>query len=108
MAVIVKPASVFSIVTAAEVRIDSAVMPAFPSWPESAIEKQPACAAPISSSGFVPFSFSRRVVKDGALRRDRPSPVLEPALPDRRRVAFHRRLRREGYQPSARSRRGGG
>src|SRR4051812_1859195 len=40
--VTVKPASVFSSVTAAVVRILSAVMPALPNWPERAIEKHPA------------------------------------------------------------------
>src|ERR1051326_2853477 len=35
-----------------------------PSAPESAIEKQPAWAAPISSSGFVPGSSSKRVPKE--------------------------------------------
>src|SRR3569833_4665396 len=39
-------------------------MPAFPNWPESAMLKQPACAAAISSSGFVPTPFSKRVEKE--------------------------------------------
>ena len=51
-------------VSLAWVVIDSAVMPALPSCPESAIEKQPACAAAISSSGFVPLPSSNRVLNE--------------------------------------------
>src|ERR1700730_11878930 len=36
-------------------------MPALVSCPESAMVKQPACAAAINSSGFVPMPFSNRV-----------------------------------------------
>src|SRR5579864_3830554 len=35
-----------------------------PSCADSAMEKHPACAAAISSSGFVPGAFSKRVVKE--------------------------------------------
>src|SRR6266540_3834776 len=42
----------------------SAVRPACPSCPESAIEKQPACAAAINSSGFVPLPSSKRVLNE--------------------------------------------
>jgi len=38
--------------------------PAFSNPTESAIEKQPASAAPISSSGFVPLPFSKRDEKE--------------------------------------------
>src|SRR5262245_35908157 len=55
--VTLKPASVFSIVIVAVVATDSGVMPALPSSAENAIEKHPACAAAISSSGFVPTPF---------------------------------------------------
>src|SRR5512138_2953166 len=41
----------------------SAVIPASPRNSESAIEKHAACAAATSSSGFVPFSFSNRILK---------------------------------------------
>ena len=41
-----------------------AVKPASESCPESAIEKQPAWAAAISSSGFVPFASSKRDEKE--------------------------------------------
>ena len=58
-----KPPSTGTTVTAAEVAISSAVIPAAPSAPESAIEKQAACAAPISSSGLVPFSSPKRLAK---------------------------------------------
>ena len=64
MAVMVKPASVFSRVSVAVVSMLSAVRPALPSWAESAMEKQPACAAAISSSGLVPGWFSKRVLKE--------------------------------------------
>src|SRR6185437_5130046 len=40
------------------------VNPACPRPSARAIEKQPACAAAISSSGLVPFSFSKRVLKE--------------------------------------------
>ena len=35
-----------------------------PSCAESAMVKQPACAAAINSSGFVPLPFSKRVTKE--------------------------------------------
>ena len=45
-------------VTFACVSIDSGSLPASPSTSDSAIVKQPACAAAISSSGVVPLSPS--------------------------------------------------
>lgn len=60
--VIAKPASTLSSDTSAVVSIDVGVNPASPSINESAIEKHAACAAPISSSGLVPFSPSKRVL----------------------------------------------
>src|SRR6185295_5549929 len=62
--VTVNPASVLSIVMVAVVRMDSGVRPALPSSAENAMEKQPAWAAPMSSSGFVPMPFSKRVLKE--------------------------------------------
>jgi hypothetical protein len=62
--VTVKPASVFSNVIVAVVWMDAGVKPALPSSAENAIEKQPACAAAINSSGFVPMPFSKRVLKE--------------------------------------------
>ena len=50
-------------VTVAFVSMLSAVIPASPRNSDSAIEKHAACAAAISSSGFVPFSFSNRMLK---------------------------------------------
>src|SRR5579863_3557017 len=44
--------------------MDSGVMPAPPSWAESAMLKHPACAAAINSSGLVPMPFSKRVEKE--------------------------------------------
>src|SRR5208282_1743300 len=51
-------------VSVAVVSMLDAVRLAPPNWPESAIEKQPACAAAINSSGFVPGVFSNRVLKE--------------------------------------------
>src|SRR5438309_12068023 len=62
--VIVQPASSLSIVRLAVVLILSGVSFAAPSWADSAIEKQAACAAAINSSGFVPGVFSKRVVNE--------------------------------------------
>jgi len=62
--VMVHPASSFSKVRVAAVAIFSAVRWSVISWAERAIEKQPACAAAINSSGFVPGAFSKRVVKE--------------------------------------------
>src|ERR1022692_4249317 len=62
--VMVKPASVLSRVKVALVSMLCAVMPAFPSCADSAMEKQPACAAAISSYGLVPAPFSKRVLKE--------------------------------------------
>src|SRR5690554_3661926 len=60
----VKPAPSFSISTVALVLILSAVSPAAPNWPDNAMEKQPAWAAAISSSGLVPLPLSKRVLKE--------------------------------------------
>src|SRR6266566_4945096 len=62
--VIAKPSGRLSSVIVAVVSSLLAVMPAVPSWAESAIVKQPACAAARSSSGFVPTPFSKRVLKE--------------------------------------------
>jgi hypothetical protein len=58
------PASVFLSVTIAVVLMLSGARPALPSSLDRAIEKQPACAAAISSSGLVPLACSKRVVKE--------------------------------------------
>src|ERR1700751_1320319 len=53
--------STCSSVSVASVESSSAVKPAFPKKADRAIVKHPACAAAISSSGFVPIPFSNRV-----------------------------------------------
>src|SRR5207244_5851975 len=58
------PSGSFSSEIVAVVSSLLAVRPAFPNWAESAIVKQPACAAAKSSSGFVPTPFSKRVLKE--------------------------------------------
>src|SRR2546421_2516360 len=73
--VIANPASVFSSVTAAVVLISSALSPASSSCFESAIEKQPACAAAMSSSGFVPAPDSKRVLKEYCVSESTPLSV---------------------------------
>src|SRR4051794_20193959 len=60
-AVIVKPPPSLSSVTVAVVPMRSGVIPALPSSADKAIEKQPACAAAISSSGLVPMPSAKRV-----------------------------------------------
>src|SRR6185312_12508922 len=58
---ITNPPPDFSSVTVAFVRMLCATRPASASCADSAIEKQPACAAAINSSGLVPGAFSKRV-----------------------------------------------
>src|ERR1700733_880435 len=60
----VHPESSFSNDNVTVVEMLSGVRFALPNWAESAIEKHPACAAAINSSGFVPGAFSKRVVKE--------------------------------------------
>jgi hypothetical protein len=61
MRVIRKPAPALSIVAEAVVVMRVGGVPAFSSTPLSAMLRQEACAAAISSSGFVPFAPSKRV-----------------------------------------------
>src|SRR5947209_1832201 len=77
----VQPASVLSIVIVAVVWMDSGVMPALPSSAENAIEKQPAWAAAMSSSGFVPAPFSKRVLKEYCVSLSTPLSVEMAPLP---------------------------
>src|ERR671914_280651 len=58
--VIPKPSPTLSMCTVAVVSMLSAECPACPSSKDRAIEKQPACAAAISSSGFVPSPSWKR------------------------------------------------
>src|SRR5580704_6849904 len=60
----VQPLSSFSMVRVAEVSMLDAVRLAVPNCTDSAMEKQAACAAAISSSGLVPGVFSKRVVNE--------------------------------------------
>ena len=60
---IVQAPLTLSSVTAASVSMASAVKPALFSMNESAIVKQPACAAPINSSGLVPLPSPKRALK---------------------------------------------
>src|SRR5208282_2952324 len=79
-AVMAQPASSFSMVSVAAVLMLSGVRFAPPSCAESAIEKHPACAAAISSSGFVPGAFSNRVVNEyGVLFNTPLSDEIVPA-----------------------------
>ena len=50
-------------ITPSQFSIRSGGVPALLSWADSAIEKQPACAAPMSSSGLVPGPSSKRDLK---------------------------------------------
>src|SRR5882757_873656 len=59
-----KPEAVCSSVTVAVVPMLSGVKPPLPSSLERAIEKQPAWAAAISSSGLVPLPSSKRVLNE--------------------------------------------
>src|ERR1700692_671704 len=62
IAVIVHASFTFSRVTAASVSIAVAVNPALFNAKDSAIVKHPACAAPSSSSGFVPLPSPKRAL----------------------------------------------
>src|SRR5215831_5938754 len=64
LAVMVQPESSLSSDRVTVVEMSSRVRFAPPSWADSAIEKQPACAAAMSSSGLVPGAFSNRVEKE--------------------------------------------
>src|SRR5664279_3318390 len=79
--VTVNPASVLSSVTVAVVLMDVGVKPALPSSAENAIEKQPACAAAMSSSGFVPTPFSKRVLNEYCVSLSVPLSVEMLPLP---------------------------
>ena len=68
-------------VTLAVVPIRSAVMPAAPSCPDRAIEKQPAWAAAINSSGLVPLPSSKRVLKEYCVSARTPLSVEIVPLP---------------------------
>src|SRR6185369_15417184 len=64
MSVIENPPPTLSKLTVAIVSMLCALIPASSNCFESAIEKQPACAAAINSSGFVPVPFSNLVLNE--------------------------------------------
>src|SRR5215469_6734277 len=68
-------------VTTAVVLISSGLCSTLVSCPLSAIVKQPACAAAINSSGFVPTPFSKRVLKLYCASLRTPLCVLMVPLP---------------------------
>src|SRR5439155_8797087 len=65
----------------AVVWMDSGVRPALPSSAENAMEKQPAWAAAMSSSGFVPMPFSKRVLKEYCVSLSTPLSLEMVPLP---------------------------
>ena len=79
LAVIVHPESSLSKLKVTVVEMLSGVRFAPPSCADSAIEKHPACAAAINSSGFVPGAFSNRVAKEYCvLFRAPPGAEIDP------------------------------
>src|SRR5579872_6984683 len=91
MAVMVHPESNFSRVRVALVLMLSGVSPAVPSCAESAMEKQPACAAAISSSGLVPGWSPKRVPNENGVLENTPLPeetAPEPSF----KLPFHSAL----------------
>src|ERR1700733_2693331 len=84
-----------SSVTAASVVSSVGVKPPACSPNASAMVKQPACAAAINSSGLVPFSFSKRVLKEYGVAASTPESVERLPLPSRpvpRHTAFALRI----------------
>src|ERR1700736_5906509 len=76
---IAQPASVLSKCTLALVRISCGLWPACESPLANAIEKHPACAAPINSSGLVPGPSSIRLLKEYAPSK---APLPSRIVPD--------------------------
>src|SRR5271154_874925 len=79
--VMLNPSPTLSSVTVAVVSSLSAFRPIAPSCPESAIVKQPACAAASNSSGFVPTPFSNRVLNEYCVCFSVPLSVEMDPLP---------------------------
>src|SRR6187549_2319139 len=71
-AVMANPSSSLSSDTLAEVRMLAGVRPNVPSCADNAIEKHPACAAAISSSGLVPLPSSNRVLNEYCVLANTP------------------------------------
>src|SRR6185437_7707654 len=80
---ILKPCPSGSSVTAASVASSVGENPAPSSWKASAMVKHPACAAAISSSGFVPFSLSKRVLNEYGVAARTPESLDSSPLPVR-------------------------
>src|SRR5690242_11047895 len=80
-AVTVQPALVLSSETVAVAEMETGEMPALPNSAENAIAKQPAWAAAISSSGFAPTPFSKRVPNEYCVSRRTPLSVERLPLP---------------------------
>src|SRR6478752_9971201 len=92
---ILKPLPSGSRLTAASVVSSSGVKPASCRPKASAIVKQPAWAAAINSSGLVPFSFSKRVLKEYGVSASTPESLERLPLPERplpRQTAFALRI----------------
>src|SRR5947209_9804594 len=89
MRVMPHPCSVLSKCTVAVVRISCGLWPAWESAPAKAMEKQPACAAPISSSGFVPGPSSIRLLNEyDPSKAPLPSRIVpDPSCSDRCHLA---------------------
>src|SRR4029077_3188563 len=89
------PAPSGSRLTAASVLSSVGVNPAPCKRKANAIVKQPACAAAMSSSGFVPRSFSKRVRNEYGVLARTPESVERSPLPARpvpRHTAFALRI----------------
>src|SRR5882724_10927180 len=82
------PSPTLSNVIVAVVSSFSADNPAAPSCPESAIVKQPACAAASSSSGLVPTPFSNRVLKEYCVCLSTPLSVEMVPLPSFKQTQY--------------------
>src|SRR4051812_8066198 len=74
--VILTPSPTLSIDTSAVVCTRLGLCPALPSPAASAIEKHAACAAPMSSSGFVPGDCSKREPNE-------EFPLIAPLAPEK-------------------------
>src|SRR5690606_8680205 len=78
-----KPSEDLSKVAVAVVSIFSGVKPASPNWADTALEKHPAWAAPMSSSGFVPGPSSKRGLKPYCAALSTPLSLEIVPLPSR-------------------------
>src|SRR5690349_15321825 len=91
MAVMVQPESSLSMLSVALVLMLSGVNPALPSCADRAMEKQPACAAAISSSGLVPGWSPKRVPNEKGVLENTPLPEETAPAPSFK-LPFHSAL----------------